>query len=395
MATFFESTLGTLKPCSLPWKTANIAMDIGSTQTRTRTYNSDAILGEPILLDSNYESISRDISHVMSPSSSVIANLDMIITDLTADNKVKPMITTEHVVKGDMLSALTVNTQITVAAVSKIDQKATYVNAIVNIALVLLQDYVSKGQPAEPVTVNLTISLPPEDTKHRARLNTFRETLAGRYTVEFTRLNVTVEFVIPEDIDIISEPEAVAVYQSVMNSDDNDDGDSVICVIDIGGRSAGITFIADGHLLVDSCVTVNLGGSRLAALFSREIASSYNIQEPLVTRAIRSLSTGTFMLGAQRLDVSEQLNRAKEEFASLIFNEFMRAVDINGIQLQNISRVYCSGGTFGEAPKSASIIESISRQFSEKSAYTEFELIKEPLPILCGLCYRGIMHGSD
>ena len=76
--------------------------------------------------------------------------------------------------------------------------------------------------------------------------------------------------------------------------------------------------------MVGSCITVNIGGSKLAAILSREIAAAYNIQEPLIPRVMKSITTGTYKLGAQKLDISEQLNNAKAEFASLIVNELIR-----------------------------------------------------------------------
>lgn len=371
----------------------DIAMDIGSTQTRSCVFNKDLTMSPAIILDSNYDIINRDISHVSSPSKSFGANLEMTITDLSADKKVKPMLSVEHVVKGELLTAITTTTQITVASASKVDQKTTYVNIISNVAIDLLQEYTKIGVPKTSTYVYLTVALPPEDTKHKSRMDMFRERLAGEYKVHFSRLNVTLLFTLFEDkIAIMSEPEAVAVYQTVQKKLEDAD-DSVVCTFDVGGRSAGITFISDKRLLLDSCATINIGGARLAAIFSRELASSLNIQEPLVTRVLKAISTGTFRLGAQVLDVSEQLNAAKREFAELLFNEFIRAVDTNGIQLQNISKVYCSGRTFGEAPKSPSIMTYISEMFKERAAYTDFEIVEGATPLLTGVCLKGMMNG--
>lgn len=398
MADFFDSELNIPQTtCSIA--SMNMAIDIGSTQTRICQYLLEGTIFKHQLLDSNYEIVTRDISHVSSPSENVIDNLDMVITDKTAEHKVKPMITTEHVVKGGLLQKMTINVNITSASTSKIDQKATYINIISNIALLFLKEYSTRGLNVKKPSAVLTVSLPPEDTKHQARLDTFRNTLAGEYEVDFIRLGVKVPFTINEsDILVISEPEAVAVYKTVSDNsnsdeDNSDVDDSVICVLDVGGRSTGITFIVDGHLLVDSCATVNLGGACLAALFSRNIAAEYSIQEPLITRVSKSLETGTYRLGAQRVDVSAQLNAAKQEFAAMICNELIRAVDNNGLQLQNISTILCSGRTFGDAPKSPSLMTFIEKEFKEKSSFTEFSLVDIANPILTGLCYRGIYNG--
>lgn len=394
MSEFLETKFEAPKPSMTPWKSVCVAMDIGSTQTRSAVYDTDANIDEEILLDSNYEVYVRDLSHVESPSDTLSANLDLIITDETAESKVKPFITCEHVIKGDLLAAVTTNSQITGASVSKVDQKVTYINVVTNVAIQLLQQFSKRGMPDGTISVSMTVALPPEDTKHQEKMNVFRSSLAGTYTVEFVRLGVTVKFTILEDMKIVAEPEAAAVYLSVNNALEDED-DAVVCVLDIGGRSTGITFISDKHLLVDSCTTVNIGGSKLAAIFSRELAAAYNIQEPLIPRVMKSMKTGTMKIGARKLDVSDQLNSAKSEFASLIMNELIRSVDINEFQLQNISTVYCSGRTFGAAPKSPSLMTFIEKLYTEKSAYTAFKPVEATNPILSGLCYKGILSAQN
>lgn len=369
------------------------AIDVGSTQTRSCVYTMDFKMHPAIVLDSNYDIVTRDISHIESPENTIAANLDMTITDLSSEQKVKPMLTTEHVIKGDLLGSLTTSTQITVASASKIDQKTTYVNIISNLAVLLLQEYQVMGVPANMVNVSLAVALPPEDTKHKSRIDVFKERLAGEYEVVFHRLNVTLKFKIADSSIIISsEPEAVAAYQT-MNEKLEDTDNTVVCVLDVGGRSAGVTFISDKHLLLDSCATINLGGARMAAIFSRNLVNTLNIQEPLIPRVMKSFSTATYRLGAQTLNVAEQLNSAKKEFSELLFNEFLRAVDTNDIQLQDISRVFCSGRTFGEAPGSPSIMHLLSEMFKEKAAYTDFELVEGDNPLLVGICLKGMSNG--
>ena len=60
--------------------------------------------------------------------------------------------------------------------------------------------------------------------------------------------------------------------------------------------------------------------------------------------------------------------------------------------MQNISRVYCSGRTFGETEGSPSIITNLEKLFKSRSQYTEFSMISKPNPILSGLVYNGIMY---
>lgn len=391
MEDFLNSAFKQIEPVKTNAVPVFIAMDVGSTQTRSCTFTKEAELGNVIILDSNYEILNRGIEHVASVDDSILSGLEMTLTDVSAESKVDPMFTEVHLIKGNLLSSVTTNRITTSSSASKIDQEATYLNIVSNIALQLLQQYMVHGQPADETRVNLTVALPPEDTRFKQRLDKFSQRLVGSYDVDFMRYGVTVRFGISANINIISEPEAVAVYQTVEKQLEGED-DSVVCVLDIGGRSTGITFIDNQHLLLDSCVTVPLGGSKLVALLGRELSSTLNIQEPQPQRLIKSLSTGEFKLGTQKVDITPQLNTVKQEFAGLIFSELSRAIDLNDIQMQNISKVFCSGHTFGEAPGSPSLMNAIAAKFQARCSFTEFSRIEGENPILMGLVYHGIIH---
>lgn len=391
MEDFLNSAFKPVKSSEVTFEPTYIAMDVGSTQTRSCIFTKDAQLENIMILDSNYEVLNRSIEHVASVDENILSGLELILTDDSAEHKVEPPFTEVHLIKGNLLSSVTNSRVITSASSSKIDQEATYYNIVSNIALQLLNRYMSEGQPNEPTTVNLTVALPPEDTRFSVRTKRFTERLAGEYHVEFVRYNVTVDFIISDNITIISEPEAVAVFQTVEKQLE-DEEDSVVCVLDIGGRSTGITFIDNKHLLLDSCTTVPIGGSKLVSLLGRELVTSLSIQEPQPQRLIKVLSTGKFKMGTQQVDVSQQLNTAKQEFAGLIFGELIRSIDLNNIQMQNISRVFCSGHTFGEAPGSPSLMNLIATLFKARSSFTEFSKIDNENPILMGLAFHGIIY---
>lgn len=389
MSSFLDSKLGPLVAADVPTPDIYAAIDAGSTQTRGAIFTKDGQLRQQLLLDSNYDLIDRDITHVTSPGVDVFSNLLFEISDVTS-NKSEKQFENITVVKGDLLAAITTNRQVTSSSASKIDQITTYINMLCNIALLLVDYYVDHGSQ-EVAVVHLVASLPPEDTKFKHRVDLFRRRLAGEYIVNMPRLNTSVSFIVAEDFKIISEPEAVAVYAAVEGVL-ADEEDSVVCILDIGGRSAGITFIDNKKLLIDSCITVPIGGSRLLNILGRNIANDYDIQEPQINRLVRAVETGYFRIGAQKVDITKQLDAAKREFAKMIFNELMVAIDVNSIQMQNISKVYCSGRTFGETANSSSILVNIEELFKTKSPYTAFTRIDKPNPILSGLVYNGIMY---
>ena len=366
------------------------AMDIGSTQTRTCIYTKTGGTGTPILLDSNYEILSRDIDHITSSSKNIIGNLEMIISDETEGKDKFVFKEQTHILKGDLLSNVTNARQITASSVSKVDQEATYVNAVSNAALAVLDWYQSVGKINGVPVVKLTLALPPEDTKFKSRVNLFISRLAGTYAVTFPRLNLSTTFTISDESQVISEPEAVSVFLTATKTIDAEDADTVICVLDIGGRSTGITFIDNQALLADSCVTVSVGGSRLLSLIGRNIASTHNLQEPSPARLTKALATGKFKVGAKSIDITQDIIDAKKEFASIIFSELLSAIDLNGIQMQNIAKVFCSGRTFTDADNIISLKDILAATCANTSEYTEFCKVDADTPILTGLIYHGV-----
>lgn len=383
----------TFKPTTNPAGYTLIAQDLGSTETRTCAFDSELRFDELLLLDSNYSHLARDISHLDSSSNQVISNLEMVITDLTASKKVQPVFDTIHIVKGNLLDQLAADRNMTSASTSKIDQQSTYINSISNIALSLLMNYANAGVPAQAPYLAVSISLPPEDTVSKARLDTFKSKLAGTYSVQFVRMNIKVEFVIEADsIDVTSEPNAVAMNYLIGKKTDEDD---VIGFIDIGGRSAGITFLRGGRLLEDTCITIPIGGAILTDILGKYISEQLNIQRPNQRMLIKALTTGTLRLGGQTVDVADSLAKAKEEFSSTVFNAVLRALDTNNLQAQEVSKFVCSGRTFGSAPNSPSILSNLSAEYTKSTPYTSFELIDTETPILVGLMYRGAYNAQN
>lgn len=368
------------------------AMDIGSTQTRTCIFTKSGGMGDPILLDSNYQILLGDIDNVSSTTNSVIGNLEMIIDDLTEGKDKFVFKQSTHVLKGDLLNNVTTARQITASSVSKVNQEATYINAVTNAALAVLDWYSNVGTPKGVPVVKLELSLPPEDTKHKETIDMFISRLAGTYKVVFPRLETAVTFTISDKCNVISEPEAVSVFLTAKKQITDEDEDSVICVLDIGGRSTGITFIDNKALLADSCVTVPVGGARLLALLGKNIATEYNIQEPIPSRLVKALTTGKYKIGTKVIDISRCIANAKQAFANVIFSELLGAIDINGIQMQNIAKVFCSGRTFADVDGFVSLKDLLAEACKNTSEYTEFCKVEADTPILTGLLYHGVMY---
>ena len=369
----------------------NIAQDMGSTETRTVIFDGDANTSDVVHLDSNYTLVNRDISHVVTKNKPLDAQLELIMNKISSTEDADISFKDIHIVKGALMNTLSTFASRTTANSSKIDQIPTYINSIANIAINLLLASADKGSiPDGTVEIDLTIALPPEDTSSPVRLELFADRIAGIYKVEFPRLDCSISFEITKDrIHIFSESNAVAIALQTTSPIAEDD---TVAFIDVGGRSTGYSFVRNGVLLEDGCVTEGIGGQKLKELVSRQVSNKLNTQSPSDEAVLRSMSTGHVKLGMQQMNVSQCITDSKEEVAEQIFNGFMLAIDRNGLQAQEISKVYCSGRSFGVSSHegyvvSPSMMTMIEKMFKERCPYTQFELIDIEDPITIGLVY--------
>lgn len=373
-----------------------VAQDLGSTETRTICFDLNANLSDILKVDSNYAVVFRDMSCVSARSKDLFSQLEMVVTDLNAEQKAMPMFTTVRVIKGPLMHVINSHVTRTTANSSKIDQVPTFVNAITNIALMILLRAAEMGSmPSGVVPVDMTVSLPPEDTSTPVRVNMFSSRIAGEYSVGFVRLGCTVKFSIAEDaVHIFSESNAVAIAQQATSP--INEGDTV-AFIDVGGRSTGYSFVHNGVLLEDGCVTESIGGQKLKELIAQRASNMLNTQMPSDEVIMRALDTGKIRLGTKFMDISSAITESKHEIAEQIFNGFMLAMDRNDLQAQQITRVYCSGRTFGvskdgEYVTSPSIMSILEELFKERAPYTEFSLVEVNDPIVTGLVYGRFMQ---
>lgn len=373
--------------------TTLMAMDVGSTETRFINFDKQGNLSDIVPIASDFGIVGKDISYIASPDTTIAGNFEAIIKDETASAKTEPQFTEVRLAKGKLLRSLGASTQRTTANASKIDQQPTYINIIFNVALGIALKGIDTHSMPSFSTVDLTVSLPPEDTTSQARMDLFRSRLAGTYFVQFPRLKIAARFEIKEsDIYVCAESNAVATCIA-MNDDANMEDDDVIAFIDIGGRSAGNSFILNGTLVEDRCNTTPYGGLMMLNEIAQAVADKYNIQPPAMNMVEAALSTGQIKIGNRRMDISDCITAAKETIARPIFDDFMRALDNNHLQAQQVARIYCSGRTFGTSKNengqiiSTSIMTMLESMYKTRSPYTEFIAVPETYPIVTGLVF--------
>ncbi|MEG2262850.1 MAG: hypothetical protein RSC43_00075 [Clostridia bacterium] len=368
-----------------------VAVDLGSTETRTEQFDGDGSTSGVLHLDSNYAEVNHSIEHIANPSNALDSKLEAIIEDISESNKSDPAFKSIHVVKGALMNIINVHTVNTTANASKIDQIPTYVNVIFNIGLTILLRAASLNSvPSNVIPVDATISLPPEDTTSQSRIDFFKSRVAGEYRVSFPRLNVQIRFKIAaHDVMVLSEPNAVAICQQVK---DPIPTDTVVGFIDMGGRSSGYSFVRNGVLLEDGCMTEPIGGNTLKTIIAQRVSEKFNIQKPTIFMIDNALPTGQMRVGNKLMDISDCISAAKREISAVLFNGFMTAMDANNLQTQQLSQVYCSGRTFGSSMegttvKSASLMNNLEDMYHARSPYTGFDLMSSEDPVVTGLIF--------
>lgn len=370
----------------------HIAIDLGSTQTRTLNFDLDFNEGDVVAIDSAYSEVVHGIQHISSPDDKIFSNLEAILCDKTFNRKKDGAFEKIHIVKGPLFEVLNQMSKATTSDASKINQETTYVNAVFNIALQILLTSLAEGQLPYNTRVDATFALPPEDTVVPIRMKSFKEKMAGTYEVEFPRIGFTVQFTLDEsNIYITAEPNAVALTYGA-ESDHEADVHEVIGFIDVGGRSTGNSFVAGGRLLEDGCYAEPHGGEFVCENIAKNIANRINCNMPRIDKVKKSLSRGILVMGSKHISIAQDIDAAKDVMAGVILTGFTKAITANHLQAQEISRVVCTGRTFGEsvndgAVVSSSLMHKVAALFANRSNFTEFELFESNNPIVRGLMY--------
>lgn len=356
-----------------------MATDVGSTMQRSMSFSLNGKLQSTVIeYDTRYCPIdmNTDFTVTTSASPSIQDNLDLTIRCNNPNQMTK--IKGIRIVKGSLQKIMNLPERVLTADTSKVDSEGTYVNVLSSIAVMLLGRCIFNNETVtDKYLVDATISLPPDDASSTDRVNTFKECLQGDYTVTFNRLGVSINFDINQ-ILVASEP--VGAAYSIMYNDKLDE-DGTYAFVECGGRSSGVVFYERGNLKQGSSYSFPIGGFMLIDKVSEEIVSSRHLQKPRSDVLLKTLATGLYRYGADLMDVSKELDRAKNSFAEELYNGISAALALNKIPATDIITVYCTGRTFGEARRSneeqdlvvsRSVGEFLHERFVEKSPKTQF-----------------------
>lgn len=389
-----------------------LAMDVGSTTQRIINFGLD--MEEPqdlVLLSTAYASISveKTIAACASASQSIIDNLELIIkcNNPTQSTRIK----SAHVVKGSLLKRINMTEKVLTADASKVDDEGTYINILANTSIMLLARAIQCGIQIPEIrkaTIDLTVSLPPDDANLIERVNRFKDRLVGNYSVEFVRLGKTVNFEFKNGLILTgSEPLGAAIAKIM---EDDFDQDQTCAFINCGGRSSGAILYVDGLLKEGSSFSFAVGGFNMLNILADKIAELHHTSRPRYEILTKVLETGVYREGAKKDSAIQAIAAAKDEMADAIYNGLSQALSHNQVSATEIANVYCSGRTFGvTADKgvcteegvqdvtilSDSICANLMHRFAEKSPETLFSYDNDQANVARGMLFIRLRKAAE
>lgn len=374
------------------------SIDGGSTGSRSVQFTKTLDYVSDVLnVRADYAFLQRETDWIPSRSKALIDNLEIKITDITPDTekgKDYKQFQSVLIAKETIMRESGAPIDTTHSNVGKVAQMPIYINAITSLGLRAFMSQSLTGQRPETVICDVTIALPPEDTKSKPRLDLFKRKLSGTYMFRLVRLGYEVKIVIPFDrIYIEDEASAVARCWATENKKKIDMFSRVL-VIDGGGRSTDLGLLENGALNARRSKTLPFGGNK----FETEILDHYTQNSdgnPLNLSMIReALKTGQIQDGNTYRSIKSSIVQSKKNIAKMTMTGVSMVLDSAELTPSQINLVLCAGGLFRPTGEGQNYVESLAmylqKMYQVVSPHTQFDTIKEPYPIVYGLMYYRV-----
>lgn len=376
------------------------ATDIGSTGTRTFMFDQFLETGESmdvveLEVAADYAIIHRDIDHISSASTMLIDNLEICIKDITpGSEKQDKAFDSRRVVKGSLMKANSLPVERSTSGVMKSRQETTFVNWIISIGLHAYASAVRTGENPEKLTADVTIAIPPEDKKSQKNIDFMKDRFFGVYVFELPRLHYKITINVPKE-SIFIEDEASANIRcwATYRGKDVRDYANVLCG-DAGGRSHDTALMQDGILITDVSKTGRFGGTNKFPQFISNAYTSEYGEEPAFDVIMGSLETG-YARDAAKTNFTKYIMSGKDEFAKLIWQDFLSVMDAANLRPSQIPLVLLSGNMYKSSVKDGvvtvpSLHKTVEKIFNAISPKTHVSVIEEANPIVWGLIFYRI-----
>lgn len=364
----------------------NATMDVGSTSERTLLFEKDlSSMSDPLVQDSAFYQFDRSIENIRSASPSMTDNLEMVISPEDKSHFIGREV---RILKGSLRRAVNDSFIPMSSNASKIDQTPTYVNIYANLGIALLYNMARMGCGYKTNRVHFTVALPTEDLDNQSRIDAFLLNLCGIVHINFPRIGVAFDLDIrPEHVLVASEVEAMMYYYFSKHQRTLEDN---IFFIEGGGRNVSYSCVKDGIIAHDAAYSIAGGGTQLQNLVSKQISQNAGINRPRLELMEQVLSTCSYKQGSDITNVTACVNGAKEEFADGVYSGLLRAIDMAGLQANEISKIVCNGRIFKQVASkgtiiSRSVMDILKDKYKSVSSSTIFEYTGTDYPVPEGL----------
>lgn len=233
------------------------------------------------------------------------------------------------------------------------------------------------------VVWNVTVLLPAEDLDNGAeRLAAMiREVKEINFEMPSVQRDIKIDTVnvLPEGFCALLG----VIFQSCgvirEGYEDMMDKDTYTLIVDIGAGTTDISIARGGAVISNSRYSETVGGNNVQKLVRGMLRQKgYNkLSEESFKKACE---TGTLRVGAQRIQIFEELNSAKSEIAVQLVNAIKTYLELNVIPIQEISYLLvCGGGAItNEDVKELTPISNYLVDFLRKQS-AGIELVELPM----------------
>lgn len=307
-----------------------VAADLGASSTRYVSNN-----GEIKVLPNNVVYVAEDTVVDQEPYSSEIeAALDVSIT---CDNGSEffPV----RVLMGQMATRYSPTNVRPSVMSNKHTQQINYISTVMATAL-------SKMAYGLEEDIDVYLALPPIEVKTAKEI--VSKNLVGSYTVKFHKLNdLEVKFRI-NSVGIYEESfMAMLAYFFNMNGTIRESAKRFatgsVLSMDIGASTTDLAVVQNMQYLEKSGQTYKTGGNIARDLLTNYFRGEYGFDVP-AEMAELAMAEGRIQMGNTYQDCSEEVNKAKKEFAAQIVEQIQTYFRMINVPIQTIRAIVVSGG---------------------------------------------------
>lgn len=313
-----------------------ICADAGASSTRFTGVN-----GEYSVIPNNTAFVPLDYENKMIPNSDSIEYcLDVIIEKTEGTTNFFPL----RALIGNMAERCDFIIETPSMNQNKHVQKINYVSVLTAVAVTKLAEIANGKEDKTPV--KLFVDLPPLEVKTATEI--VQEEFLGKWRITLPKFNNTVlEFEIGKVVTCSESLMAMSAFffnkNGSFRSDSSGYVNGYVLSLDIGASTTDLIIVKDTKPLERSAQTYKLGGNLVIEELKDVVRGKYGF-ELSPDMALTLVTEGRLQSGNTYIDMSEELDKVKKEFAGRIVNMIQNYFTKVSTPLQSIKAIFVSGG---------------------------------------------------